>query len=55
MVLIFGFSVSYKDGTLLFKANEFRFITSPVNHKVGPREPVDHELLKEEMLINNIF
>ena len=41
----------------LSKANEFRFITSPLNHKMEPHEPAVHKLLntKEGMLINNIF
>lgn len=41
----------------LSKANEFRFIMSPLNHKMEPHEPAVHKLLNTEegMLINNIF
>lgn len=41
----------------LGEADEFRFIMSPLNHKMEPHEPAGHKLLntKEGMLINNIF
>lgn len=58
MVLIFGSSASDKEGTLPFRQrNEFRFIMSPLNHKMEPHEPADYKLLstKEGMFINNIF
>lgn len=46
MVLIFGSHAS--DKTLLHylsKANEFRFIMCPLNHKMEPHEPSGHKLL----------
>lgn len=60
MVLIFGSSTSDKDGILFYylsKANEFRFIMSPLNHKMESHEPAGHKLLNtnKSMLLKNIF